>query len=118
MRTFLLVKAALLPLALYALGAAFGWPIAGALVGLGYGLVWAVLFHGRKLPPPLDVALLSGLAAVACVHALSIDFLSAHPTAVLMLALSIGALTSVVMGRPWTAEFSASAYPGASASPL
>src|SRR5215831_6968924 len=114
MRTFLLVKAALLPLALYALGAAFGWPIAGALAGLGYGLVWAVLFHGRKMPPPLDVALLSGLAAVA----LSIRFLSAHPTAVLMLALSIGALTSVVMGRPWTAEFSASAYPGASASPL
>jgi all-trans-retinol 13,14-reductase len=118
MRTFLLVKAALIPLALYALGATFARPIAGALAGLVYGLTWAVLFHGWKLPPPLDVALLSGLAAVACVHALGIGSLSAHSTAILMLAISLGALVSIVMGRPWTAEFSASAYPGTSTSPL
>ncbi|RTL69962.1 MAG: FAD-dependent oxidoreductase [Hyphomicrobiales bacterium] len=118
MRTFLLVKAALLPLPLYALGAWMGCPFEAAAAGLLYGIAWALLRHRGKLPPPFETALLAGLAVVVVAHLAGAADLARHSNAIVLAALALGATVSIAIGRPWTGEFSAGEYQGASASPL
>ncbi|MDX2204746.1 MAG: NAD(P)/FAD-dependent oxidoreductase [Hyphomicrobiaceae bacterium] len=118
MRTFLIVKAALLPLPLYALGVWLGHPFAAAALGLAYGLAWALLRHRGKLPPAFELALLAGLASVVIGHLSGAPWLIANSNAMVLAALAAGAAVSIAIGRPWTAEFSAGEYQGASRSPL
>lgn len=118
MKTVLMVKAALLPLPLYALGVWFGMPFAGAVAGLLYGLTWAIVRHRGALPPPFEASLLIGLAAVVAVHVGGLHALAGASTALVLGSLSVGAVVSLLIGRPWTAEFSASDYAGAQGSPL
>ncbi len=118
MRTFLLVKAALLPLPLYALGAWMGRPFEAAAFGLLYGIAWALVRHRGKLPPAFETALLGGLAVVVIAHLVGAAGLAAHSNAIVLAALALGATVSIALGRPWTAEFSAGEYQGASTSPL
>lgn len=115
MKTVLIVKAALLPLPLYALGVWFGMPFEAAALGLVYGLVWAGVRHRGAVPPAFETALLVGLAAVVFAHVAGIG---AYSTVIVLGSLSAGAVASLLIGRPWTAEFSASEYAGAQSSPL
>ena len=118
MRTFLIVKAALLPLPLYALGVWLGHPVAAAALGLVYGLAWALLRHRGNLPPPLELGLLAGLAIVVGAHVSGATVLADNSNAVVLATLAIGACASIALGRPWTAEFSAGSFEGVSRTPL
>lgn len=117
MSTYLLVHAALLGLVFYGLGAAFGMPLLGAALGLVFTIGWVVI-RSRGRPSPFLGSAIVGLGAVTLGHALGQPVLIAKANAVLMAALAVGASISLWQRRPWTAEFSASAYGGASASPL
>jgi all-trans-retinol 13,14-reductase len=118
MKTFLFVKAALLPLPLYALGVWLGSPLLGAALGFVYGLLWALWRHKGALPPAFETAQVVGLAIVLAGHLAGVSAVMLHSNALVMGALSAGAWISLARGRPWTAEFSASAYEGVSATPL
>jgi len=117
MRTFLLVKAALLPLPVYLLGVWLGWPLAGTLAGLAWSAGWSIAARGLKPPPPFELALGLALASIAGIHLAAPD-LAPHSHAILLGALAAGAGLSVVLRRPWTSEFSAGQFAGASSSPL
>lgn len=118
MKTFLLVKAALLPMPLYALGAWMGSPVLGAAIGFAYGLAWALWHYRGALPPAFEAAQVVGLGIVLAGHALAIPAVMTHTHALVIAALAAGSWISLGLGRPWTAEFSASSYEGMSASPL
>lgn len=118
MKTFLLVKAALLPLPMYALGVWLGSPALGAAVGFAYGLLWALWRHRGALPPAFEAAQVVGLAAVLLAHVLGLSTLVPFSNAMVLTALAAGAWVSLGQGRPWTAEFSASAFQGMSQTPL
>ncbi len=118
MKTFFLVKAALLPLPIYAFSVWMGYPFAGAAIGLLYGLVWVAVRHGGKLPPAFELAQLVGLALVVVGHLTAQGGLMAKSNAIVLAAIATGAAVSVALGKPWTAEFSRSEYQGADASPL
>ncbi len=118
MKTFLIVKAALLPLPIYLLSLWLGAPFAGAAVSLVYALVWALVAHKGTVPPPFELALIGGLGAVLLAHVGSIAPLVDAANAILLAFLALGAAVSVIIGRPWTAEFSAGEFKGASRSRL
>jgi all-trans-retinol 13,14-reductase len=118
MKTFLLVKAALLPMPLYALGVWLGSPVLGAAIGFAYGLAWALWRYRGSLPPAFEAAQVVGLGIVLLGHALAMPATMLHTHAIVIAALAAGAWISLGQGRPWTAEFSASSYAGLSASPL
>ena len=118
MKTFLLVKAALLPLPIYAVGAVLGVPGWGAAVGLLYGLVWVLGRHRGALPPVFEGAQLVALALVVAAHALAVAPVMAVSNAIVLAALAVGAWISIAIGRPWTGEFSAAAFAAVATSPL
>lgn len=118
MKTFLFVKAALLPIPIYALAAWYGFPVAGAVAGLLYGLAWALWRYRGAIPPAFETAQLVGLGAVVMAHTVGAPLLMQHTRTIVLAALAMGAWVSLAVGRPWTAEFSASAYKSVSASPL
>lgn len=118
MRTLILVKASLLPLPLYLLAAWQGYPLIGAAAGLAWALAWWAYASAPRLPSPFQGALFLALAAIVLGHAVSIQALQLHAHALLLLCLGAGAALSVGLRRPWTAEFSASEYAGAAATPL
>lgn len=122
MWTFLCVKAALLPLPIYLVGTWLGAPLQGAVLALAYSVAWALL--GRfgsasgRMPPVLDLALMAGLATVIAAHLVPWRAVSDAAGAVVLASLAIGAGLSVATGKPWTGEFSAGQYEGASGSRL
>lgn len=118
MKTFLQATAALRSLPIYAAAVWFGLPFAGALLGLGFAVAWSVHRHRGARPPVFEIALIVGFAVLVLAHAFGAASLLANATALLMLALGIGAALSVATGRPWTAEFSAAEYRGSAATPL
>jgi phytoene dehydrogenase-like protein len=118
MRTFLLVKAVLLPLPLYLLAAWQGYPLIGAAAGLAWALAWWAYASAPRPPSPFQGALILALAAIVLGHTVPIPALEPHAHALLLLSLGAGAAFSVALRRPWTAEFSASEYAAAAATPL
>ncbi|MBB5048572.1 hypothetical protein HNR60_003340 [Rhodopseudomonas rhenobacensis] len=118
MKTFLIAHAALLALPIFALLSWLGLPLLGAAVGLAYAVAWSALWSRGKPPPVFDLSLMFGLAIVVVGHAAGATALIDNAGALLMLGLGLGALLSVALRRPWTAEFSARDYQGVAASPL
>ncbi|KAB2912360.1 MAG: FAD-dependent oxidoreductase [Hyphomicrobiaceae bacterium] len=118
MKTILMVKAALLPLPMYLLSLWLGAPFMGAAASLVYALAWALVAHKGRMPPPFELALIGGLGAVLLAHVGSIAPLVDAANAILLAFLALGAVVSVIIGRPWTAEFSAGEFKGASRSRL
>lgn len=118
MKTFLLVKAALLPIPIYALGVWFGTPAWGAVAGFVYGLAWTLWRFRGALPSALEAAQLMGLALVLAAHFAGLTALMPLSNAIVLASLAIGAWASLAMGRPWTAAFSASDFEEVSTSPL
>ncbi len=118
MKTFLFVKATLLPLPLYALGLWLGRPFEAAALGLLYGVVWALVRYRGKLPPAFETALLLGLALVVAGHVAAVPALVAQANTIVLGSLAVGAGVSLLLRKPWTAAFSASEYSAASRTPL
>jgi len=119
MKTMLLIKLALLlsPL-LYVGGSLLGHPAIGAGLGFAYSTAWTAISLRRGVVRPIELALWLGLAVVASGYAAGLDWAPRIAHAALMLSLAGGAGASIVVGRPWTAEYSASEWRGAAAHPL
>lgn len=118
MKTYIRVNLALLPLPLYLMVSWLVSPVAGAGVALVYALCWSVFERGLKVPPVFECALILGLVAVLLDRLFNVMPLIGSPNGAVLLCLSAGAAVSVAVRRPWTAEFSASDYGGASETPL
>ncbi|MCR9137945.1 MAG: NAD(P)/FAD-dependent oxidoreductase [Alphaproteobacteria bacterium] len=118
MRTYIRINLALLPLPLYLMVSWLVSPVAAAGVALAYALCWSVFERGMKVPPVFECALILGLAAVLLDRLFNVMPLLGSPNGVVLLCLSAGAAVSIALRRPWTAEFSASDYGGASETPL
>lgn len=118
MKTYLRVNLALLPLPPYLLAAWLVSPVIGAAVALAYALGWSIVIRGLKMPPVFECALIIGLFVVLADRLLNITPMIGSPNGVVLLCLSAGAAASLAIGRPWTAEFSASEYGAASQTPL
>lgn len=118
MKTYMRVNLALLPLPLYLLVAWLVSPVVGAGTALVYALLWSILTRGLKLPPVFECALIAGLIVIFADRLVNPIPLIGQPNGLLLLCLSAGAAASLVMRRPWTAEFSASEYGGASQTQL
>lgn len=118
MRTYLLVNIALLPLPLYLLGVWLASPAIGAGIALAYALGWSLFTRGTKRPPVFESALIGGLFLVLADRVVADTPVIEAPTGFLLLVLSVSAAVSVAIRKPWTADFSASAYGGASQTPL
>lgn len=118
MKTYLYVNLALLPLPLYLLVSWLVSPVFGACVALAYALGWSILTRGLKAPPVFECALIVGLVGVLADRLINVVPLIGSPNGAVLLCLSAGAAVSIAMQRPWTAEFSASEYGGASQTPL
>lgn len=122
MKTYLIVNLALLPLPLYLLLAWLVSPVVGAGAALAYALGWSFYARGFKTPPIFECALIAGLVLIFADrlvgHLFGAAPLLVSANGVLLLCLSAGAGISVALRKPWTAEFSASEYGGASQTPL
>ncbi|WP_186374331.1 NAD(P)/FAD-dependent oxidoreductase [Roseomonas gilardii] len=118
MNTFFLVKAALLPMPIYAAGLWFGMPAWGAAAGLAYGLAWALWRHRGAWPPVFESAQLVGLALVLGVHLAGLTAVTPFSNAIVLGALAVGSWWSLAIDRPWTAGFSISDHAAVSASPI
>jgi len=117
MNAFLLVTAAILPIAPYLAGAALGFGALGAALGLAWALTMAWRRH-RGRPPAIEVALAAGLAGAWASHLPPLAGWAPHGEAILMAALAVGAAVSLARGRPWTGAYAAGAYGGAAGTPL
>ncbi len=118
MSTYLRAKLALLPLILLAAGAMLGWPTAGAAAGLAFTLVHlATRPAGRRLQP-LFLGMALALAVLVAAPAAGLAPGHGAALAILFAGLAAGAAASLVIGRPWTAEFSAAQYAEVARSPL
>lgn len=118
MMSFLRAHIGMLPMLAYLPVAAFGWPVAGAAAGLLVAAARAgwLARQGRLLV--FELGLLAALAVLLPLHLAAPALPAGTATAVLFGALALGAAASLLIGRPWTAEFSAADYRGTTETPL
>ncbi|HMK70055.1 MAG TPA: NAD(P)/FAD-dependent oxidoreductase [Xanthobacteraceae bacterium] len=118
MKSFLVVKFALVPFAVFFALVARGMPGwglgAALLLSLAIG-AWRLYARDIKR---LEVAALVIFAALAAAYAASPAFVGTHAVALSFLGLGLFALVTVALRKPWTADFSRATYPGADASPI
>lgn len=118
MMSFLRAHLGMVPMLAYLPLAGLGWPVAGAAVGLVLALMRAAWLarQGRWLV--FELALLGALALLLPLHLAGTPLPRGAAPAVLFGALALGATASLLLGRPWTAEFSAADYQGTTETPL
>ncbi len=118
MRTFLLVKLTLLPLAWFWTLSGFGQPGWAIFGGLGLALALGTVALWRGSAGPMQ-AVVTGLLAVLAAGELAAPAMTqAHALPFSFAWLGAYALLSVALRRPWTAEFSRSEHAGAEGSSL
>jgi len=116
--SFLRAHIGLGPKFVFLAGLLAGWPLAGAMAGLAAALAWNLrLWRGGEWRA-FEAALLAALAVLVVAFALPVPALAQHATGVLFAFVAAGAAASIALGRPWTGDFSAADYEGASASPI
>lgn len=118
MKTYLSVKIALLPFALYWLANGLGSPLLGASAGAliaAVAFAYRVRFGGPRL---LEGSALLVLSLIAGLNASGVAGAAAHGVALSFAALGAACGMSVARGQPWTSAYSAAAWKGASQSPL
>jgi phytoene dehydrogenase-like protein len=118
MKTFFTVKFALLPIAIFIFLIIRGMPAAAIGAGFVAALIvcaWRLYVRDIKT---LEIATLAILGALAGGALLAPDFVIGHAVPLAFAGLGVFAIATVVLRRPWTAEFSRAAYPGAAADPL
>lgn len=118
MKTFFTVKFALLPIAIFIFLIIRGMPAAAIGAGFIVALIvcaWRLYVRDIKT---LEIATLAILGALAGGALLAPDFVIGHAVPLAFAGLGVFAIVTVVLRKPWTAEFSRAAYPGAAADPL
>ena len=117
MMSYLRAHIGLVPMLAYLILAGLGWPLAGALAGLvlAAGRTAWLARRGRWLP--FELGLLAALAVLVPLEGAAL-MPPGWAHGVLFGGLALGAAASLAVGRPWTAEFSAADYQGATATPL
>ena len=118
MNPILAVKLALVPVAVFGLAAGLGHVTLGATAGALLALA-AVLWRRRRAPvPALEWTILATLAAIALAGFAGLALAPGDAAALGFLGLSVGTGASVLLGRPWTADYSRTQYQGTEADPL
>lgn len=118
MNPILAVKLALVPVAVFGIAAGLGHVTLGATAGAVLALA-AVLWRRRRgAVPALEWTILATLAAIALAGSAGLALSAADAAALGFLGLSIGAGTSVLLGRPCTGDYSRTQYEGTEADPL
>jgi len=117
-KTFFTVKFALFPLAVFIFLAAFGLPAIAIVAGLIVAIaVAAWRFHAGEIKN-LELAVVVIFVALCGGLFLFPDVVRGEAIALSMIGLAIYAMATVLLGRPWTAEFSRAAYPEDAASAM
>ena len=118
MTSFLRAHIGLGPKFLFLGGLLAGWPLAGAAVGFLAALAWNLRLWRQGSWRAFEASLLVALGLLVLAFALPVPALAQHALGLLFGAVAAGAAASVALGRPWTADFSAADYEGATASPI
>lgn len=118
MKTFFTVKFALLPIAVFVFLIVRGMP--AAAIGAGFVvalIVCAWRLYARDIKT-LEIAALVIFSALAAGMFLARDVVVANAVPLAFVGLAVFSIATVLSGKPWTAEFSRAAYPGADESPV
>ena len=114
MKTFFTVKFALLPIAIFVFLIVRGMP--AAAIGAGFVvalIVCAWRLYAREIKM-LEIAALAIFSALAVGMFLAPRIVAANAVPLAFVGLGVFSIATVLScGRPWTAEFSRAAYPGA-----
>ena len=118
MKTFFTVKFALLPIAIFVFLIVRGMPAAAIGGGFVVALIvcaWRLYARDIKM---LEIAALAIFSALAAGMFLARDVVVANAVPLAFVGLGLFSIATVLSGRPWTAEFSRAAYPGADENPV
>lgn len=118
MKTFLNVNLALLPFLIFGILLAYGTPAVALYAALGASLLICAGRLARHELKVLELATLSIFAILTVAFLLFPDFVGAKATALAFLGLGAFAAVTVVLRRPWTAEFSREDYPAQANNPI
>ena len=102
----------------YLIGSGAGWPALGALTGSLMAVVRVISLVRRRRWLVLEWALLLALTTLWALHLFDPSLLPHSGTGLLFGALAAGAMASLAIRRPWTAESATSDYPGMVDMPL
>ncbi|MFO1028589.1 MAG: NAD(P)/FAD-dependent oxidoreductase [Acetobacteraceae bacterium] len=118
MKTNLRVRLGLAPALIAAVALLSPWEIAGLGLALAASVarnLW--LIRGGQWRT-IELALCAALAIVAVAGWGWLPVTAGHAQAIILTGLAAGATISLPLGRPWTSDFSAPDYPGATGSPI
>jgi len=118
MKTFFTVKFALLPIAIFVFLIVRGLP--AAAIGAGFVvalIVCAWRLYARDIKT-LEIAALAIFGALAFGILVAHDVVAANAVPLAFAGLGVFSIATVLLRKPWTAEFSRAAYPGAEENPV
>ena len=118
MKTFFTVKFALLPIAIFVFLIVRGMP--AAAIGAGFVvalIVCAWRLYARDIKT-LEIAALAIFGALAAGLLAARDVVVANAVPLAFVGLGVFSVATVLLRKPWTAEFSRAAYPGAAENPV
>jgi hypothetical protein len=116
-KTFFTVKFALMPLAVFIFLAAYGLPLFAVAAGLVVSIIVAAWrLHTGEIKY-LELAVVVLFCALAAGIFFAADVVRAHAVPLAFVGLAAYAAASVVLARPWSAEFSRTAYPKEAGTP-
>ena len=118
MKTFFTVKFALLPIAIFVFLIVRGMPAAAIGAGFIVALIvcaWRLYVHDIKT---LEIAALAIFGALAFGILVAHDVVAANAVPLAFIGLGVFSIATVLVRKPWTAEFSRAAYPGAEDNPV
>jgi hypothetical protein len=118
MRTSLRIKLSLLPVTFAGIALLTPWPLHGLAIALAAALARNLWLLRSLQWRPIELGLCLALALVVAGGLGPAPFFAQHPRLLLFAGLAVGAVVSLLIGRPWTSDFSAPDYPGAAETPV
>jgi phytoene dehydrogenase-like protein len=118
MKTFFTVKFALLPIAIFVFLIVRGMPAAAIGAGFVVALIvcaWRLYARDIKM---LEIAALAIFSALAAGLLVARDVVVANAVPLAFIGLGVFSIATVLLRKPWTAEFSRAAYPEAVENPV
>lgn len=118
MKTFFTVKFALLPIAIFIFLLVRGMPAAAIAAGFIVSAAVCVWRRAAGELKNLEIATLAIFAALAAGMFLSPSLVAREAIPLAFVGLALYAIVTVILRKPWTAEFSRAAYAEATRDPL
>jgi hypothetical protein len=109
-KTFLTVKFALLPLAIFIALVTYGWPVLACMVALTVSFIVALWRLNSGEIKNLELAMVLIFGALTVVALVLPNVFKAQAVPLAFGALAVYATVTVILRRPWTMEFSRAAY--------